>query len=153
LSRRGIEKDTVSVIPNGVDVDGFRPRARNRKLAEQLHLNGGPVFGFVGSFYHYEGLRLLLEAFPRIRGQIPGAKLLLVGGGPEEQALKEANSTCDGAVSMIGNVPHAQVPDYYSVIDVLVYPRQRMRLTDLVTPLKPLEAMAMGKAVVASDVG
>src|SRR5215471_13403167 len=56
-------------------------------------------------------------------------------------------------VTMIGSVPHAQIPDYYSVIDVLVYPRQRLRLTDLVTPLKPLEAMAMGKTVVASDVG
>ena len=153
LSQRGIIKDRISVIPNGVDIEGFQPRQRNRQLAERLGLNGGPVFGFIGSFYHYEGLRLLLEAFPGILARVPGAKLLLIGGGPEEQVLKEAGSRCNGLVSMIGNVPHAQVPDYYSVIDVLVYPRQKMRLTDLVTPLKPLEAMAMGKAVVASDVG
>ena len=153
LSQRGIIKDRISVIPNGVDIEGFQPRERNRQLAERLGLNGGPVFGFIGSFYRYEGLRLLLEAFPGILAQVPGAKLLLVGGGPEERVLKEATGRCSGLVSMIGNVPHAQVPDYYSVIDVLVYPRQRMRLTDLVTPLKPLEAMAMGKAVVASDVG
>jgi glycogen synthase len=153
LSQRGISKDSISVIPNGVDIDGFQPRERNRQVAERLGLNGGPVFGFIGSFYHYEGLRLLLEAFPEILAQVPGARLLLVGGGPEEQVLRELGSRCNGAVSIIGNVPHAQVPDYYSVIDVLIYPRQRMRLTDLVTPLKPLEAMAMGKAVVASDVG
>jgi glycogen(starch) synthase len=153
LSERGISKDRISVIPNGVDVEGFHPRERNRTLAEQLGLDGGPVFGFIGSFYHYEGLRLLLDAFPAILAQVPGARLLLIGGGPEEQVLKEAGRRYDGAVKMIRNVPHAQVPDYYSVIDVLIYPRQKMRLTDLVTPLKPLEAMAMGKAIVASDVG
>ena len=153
LCQRGISDETIFVVPNGVDTEGFRPRARNRELAHRLELNGGPVFGFIGSFYHYEVLRLLLEAFPGIRVQVPGARLLLVGGGPEEQVLRELSSRCNGAVSIIGNVPHAQVPDYYSLIDVLIYPRQRMRLTDLVTPLKPLEAMAMGKAVVASDVG
>jgi len=153
LSRRGISKDKISVIPNGVDIEGFQPRERNRQLAEQLELNGGPVFGFIGSLYHYEGLRLLMEAFPKILAQVPGARLLVVGGGPEESVLKEASKQCNGMVTMIGSVPHAQIPDYYSVIDVLVYPRQRMRLTDLVTPLKPLEAMAMGKTVVASDVG
>ena len=153
LSRRGISKDRISVIPNGVDIEGFQPRERNRQLAERLGLNGGPVFGFIGSLYHYEGLQLLMEAFPAILAQVPGARLLVIGGGPEESMLKEASRRCNGMISMIGNIPHVQVPDYYSVIDVLVYPRQRMRLTDLVTPLKPLEAMAMGKAVVASDVG
>lgn len=152
LAGRGINKETVFVIPNGVDIDGFRPRERNRDLAERLGLNGGPVFGFVGSFYRYEGLQMLLEAFAAISSHVPGARLLLVGGGPEEIALRELSRGCS-SVNMIGNVPHSEVWDYYSVIDVLVYPRQRMRLTDLVTPLKPLEAMAMGKAVVASDVG
>lgn len=52
-----------------------------------------------------------------------------------------------------GRVPHEQVQRYYSIIDVLVYPRLSMRLTDLVTPLKPLEAMAQGKLLAASDVG
>lgn len=152
LFQRGINKDSISVVPNGVDVDGFQPCGRNQQLAERLGLNGGPVFGFIGSFYHYEGLRLLLEAFPGILAQVPDARLLLVGGGPEEQLLKEA-SRRNGAVRMINNVPHNQIADYYSVMDILVYPRQKMRLTDLVTPLKPLEAMAMAKAVVASDVG
>ena len=153
LCRRGINRGNIAVVPNGVDIDGFQPRARNRELTERLALNGGPVFGFIGSFYHYEGLRLLLEAFPKILAQVPAAKLLLVGGGPDEGAVREASRRCNGRVSIIGNVPHAQVPEYYSVMDVLVYPRQRMRLTDLVTPLKPLEAMAMGKTIVASDVG
>jgi glycogen(starch) synthase len=153
LIQRGISEDKLFVVPNGVDVDDFQPRRRNPQLAQRLGLNGGVVFGFVGSLYHYEGLQLLLQAFPEIVARVPQAKLLLIGGGPEEQVLKKASRACGGAVSMLGNVPHLEVPDYYSVIDVLVYPRQKMRLTDLVTPLKPLEAMAMGKTIVASDVG
>jgi len=153
LVQRRIERSSVSVIPNGVDVCEFQPRARNAEIAGRLGLNGGPVFGFVGSFYHYEGLSFFLQSFPRILAKFPHAKLLLIGGGPEEPALRSASGGCGNAVQFLGKIPHAQVPDYYSVMDVLIFPRRKMRLTELVTPLKPLEAMAMGKAVLASDVG
>jgi glycosyltransferase involved in cell wall biosynthesis len=56
-------------------------------------------------------------------------------------------------VIFIGRVAHDQVQRYYNLINILVYPRLKMRLTDLVTPLKPLEAMAQGRLLVASDVG
>ena len=52
-----------------------------------------------------------------------------------------------------GRLPHERIPGVYTLVDILAYPRHPMRLTNLVTPLKPLEAMAMGKALVASDVG
>jgi glycosyltransferase involved in cell wall biosynthesis len=115
-------------------------------------LNGGPVFGFVGSFYRYEGLRFLVEAFPKILAQIPNARLLLIGGGEEEQILKDM-ARDQANIHFTGRVPHGEIDDYYSLVDVFVCPRLRMRLTELVTPLKPLESMAMGKAVLASDVG
>jgi PEP-CTERM/exosortase 1-associated glycosyltransferase, Daro_2409 family len=153
LLARGIAPKKISVIPNGVDIDGFHPRKRNAQLAQQLNLNGGSVFGFAGSFYHYEGLRFLLKVFAEILARIPKAKLLLIGGGPEEAMLREASAALGPAVVFVGRVPHAQVPEYCSLIDIFVFPRQQMRLTDLVTPLKPLEAMAMGKVVLASDVG
>jgi PEP-CTERM/exosortase A-associated glycosyltransferase len=153
LIARGLPEDRIFVVGNGVDLEMFQPRERNIILADQLGLDGGPVFGFVGSFYHYEGLELLLESFAGVRKQIPNARLLVIGGGPREQAIREAAKKFDRAVTILGHVPHQQVPDFYSVIDVLVYPRRKMRLTDLVTPLKPLEAMAMAKAVLASDVG
>ena len=152
LGERGVAVDRVKVVPNGVNITEFKPIERSAQLASRLGLNGGPVFGFIGSFYRYEGLRFLLEAFPRVRAQIPAARLMLVGGGEEEAALKELAQRQQGVI-FTGRIPHQEVNDYYSLIDIFVCPRLRMRLTELVTPLKPLESMAMGKAVLASDVG
>ena len=82
-------------------------------------------------------------------------KALLVGGGPEEDRLRAQvkHLGLEEQVVFAGRVPHEQVDRYYELIDVLVYPRVSARLTDIVTPLKPLEAMAMGKVFIASDVG
>jgi glycosyltransferase involved in cell wall biosynthesis len=79
----------------------------------------------------------------------------MVGGGPCDPALlaQAKASPVAERIHFVGRVPHQQVERYYSVIDVLVYPRKHMRLTDLVTPLKPIEAMAQGKLVAASNVG
>jgi glycosyltransferase involved in cell wall biosynthesis len=111
--------------------------------------------GFIGSFYAYEGLSLLLRAMPRIIEKVPEVYLLLVGGGPEEQPLKEMVNIAglQERVIMTGRIPHDEIQEYYNLIDIFVYPRLSMRLTDLVTPLKPLEAMAQGRLVLASDVG
>ena len=122
-------------------------------MAARLGLNGGPVIGFVGSFYHYEGLRFLLEAVPALRERVPSVRLLLVGGGEEDGALRSAAVPLGDAVIFAGQVPFAEVREFYSITDVFVCPRRRMRLTELVTPLKPLEAMSMARPVVASNVG
>jgi glycosyltransferase involved in cell wall biosynthesis len=118
-------------------------------------IEGRAVLGFIGSFYAYEGLALLLQAMPGILEVAPDTCLLLVGGGPEEQRLKHINaaSGLQDSVIFTGRVPHDEVQEYYNLVDILVYPRLSMRLTDLVTPLKPLEAMAQGRLVLASDVG
>ena len=152
LLSRGIKSSRVVVIPNGVDAAWFAPRS-SPLLKSQLGLGDGPVLGFVGSFYHYEGLRLLLEAAPEILARIPNATILLVGGGREESILRAQAKAVGGRVILTGRVPHEHVRDYYSLIDLFVCPRRRIRLTELVTPLKPLEAMAMSLAVLASDVG
>ena len=147
---RGVDPLRIHVVPNGVDLDRFSPVPRNETLARELGLGDGPVFGFIGSFYHYEGLRMLVETFPEVRKRLPGARLLLVGGGEEEAGLRAAATT---GIVFAGQVLYDRVTEYYSLIDVFVCPRLRMRLTELVTPLKPLEAMAMGRPVLASDVG
>src|SRR5712691_69792 len=153
LIARGVAAGRLSVIPNGVDSTRFRPMPRQVELARRLGLADGPVLGFIGSFYHYEGLRFLLEAMPALRKQIPGCQLMLVGAGEDEAALRARAAEIGEGVVLAGQVPHHQILDFYSLIDVFVCPRRRMRLTELVTPHKPLEAMAMGCPVVASDVG
>ncbi|WP_026333263.1 TIGR04063 family PEP-CTERM/XrtA system glycosyltransferase [Thioalkalivibrio sp. ALM2T] len=153
---RGIPQDRVTVIPNAVDAEAFRlGGAPDAELKVQLGLANARVLGFIGSFYAYEGLDLLLEAFPRIRAQAPDVRILLVGGGPQAERLQEQARRLGIAEQVVfaGRVPHDQVQRYYDLVDLLVYPRHSMRLTELVTPLKPLEAMAQGRLLVASDVG
>ncbi|HJU24118.1 MAG TPA: glycosyltransferase, partial [Casimicrobiaceae bacterium] len=124
-------------------------------LRAQWRLEGAVVVGFAGSFYGYEGLDLLIDAVAKLRSRVPNLHALLVGGGPQEATLRAraAASGLGERVHFAGRVPHADVQRYYGLIDILAFPRRRMRLTELVTPLKPLEAMAQGKMVVASDVG
>ncbi len=156
LVARGIDSSKITVSPNGVDLDQFgAPVPRDPALTAKLGLEGADVVGFIGSFYDYEGLDDLIAAMPRLVRARPRAKLLLVGGGPMEQALRDqalASPFTDHIV-FVGRVPHDQVEHYYAQVDVLAYPRKAMRLTDLVTPLKPLEAMAQGRLVAASSVG
>jgi PEP-CTERM/exosortase A-associated glycosyltransferase len=156
IVRRGIAADKVTVIPNAVDIQRFQfAGGADPELREELGLAGKTVLGFIGSFYAYEGLPLLLEALPKILQARPEVCLLLVGGGPQEPILREKVKALnlDGSVIFLGRVPHDKVQKYYDLVDVFVYPRYSMRLTELVTPLKPLEAMAQGRLVVASDVG
>ena len=153
---RGIAPEKVTVIPNAVNIENFSTgESPDLQLAKDLGLDGRLVLGFIGSFYAYEGLTVLLRALPAMLSSNPDIRILLVGGGPQEQELKALATQLglQDKVTFTGRVPHDQVQRYYNLIDVLVYPRLRMRLTDLVTPLKPLEAMAQGRLVVASDVG
>ncbi|MBZ6378387.1 glycosyltransferase, exosortase A system-associated [Pacificimonas flava] len=156
LESRGIEPSKMFAVPNAVDLAQFgAPEAADPELAASLGLAGKEVIGFLGSFYDYEGLDDLIAALPSILTERPEARLLLVGGGPREQELK-AQAARLGVMDHVvftGRVPQEEVARYYALVDILAYPRKPMRLTELVTPLKPLEAMAQEKLVVASDVG
>ena len=155
LIARGIDPARILVSPNGVDLGLFgAPPPRDAALADTLGL-GDETIGFIGSFYDYEGLDDLIAAMPALVAARPNVRLLLVGGGPMEAALRAqaAASPVADRIVFAGRVPHTEVERYYSLVDVLAYPRKQMRLTDLVTPLKPLEAMAQERLVAASDVG
>lgn len=153
---RGVDPEKVTVIPNAVDISAFNADSKSdTALRDKLGLSGKTILGFIGSFYAYEGIPLLLQAFPAIRSQCPDARILLVGGGTQEAEIRrlvDENGLADSVI-FTGRVPHAQVQSYYDLVDLFVYPRLPMRLTDLVTPLKPLEAMAQKRLVIASDVG
>jgi PEP-CTERM/exosortase A-associated glycosyltransferase len=156
ITARGIDPNKITVIPNAVDCSRFRGgEAPKAELAKELGLEGKEVVGFIGSFYAYEGLSTLIKALLLVSEARPALRLLLVGGGHYEEGLKEEARRLGVSDKIVfaGRVPHEQIAVYYDLTDVLVYPRLPMRLTELVTPLKPLEAMARGKIVVASDVG
>lgn len=156
LIARGIPPGKITVIPNAVDIDKFAVGGKpDPELKLSLGLGTSRVLGFIGSFYAYEGLDLLIAGLPAMLRQMPDIKVLLVGGGPQEAALKQQVMALGlkDRVVFAGRVPHGEVNRYYDLIDVLVYARHPMRLTNLVTPLKPLEAMAQGRLMVASDVG
>ncbi len=156
LMARGVKSEKITISPNGVDLELFgQPPARDEDLLSELGLSGKSVLGFIGSFYDYEGLDDLIEALPRLLTSNPQTHLLLVGGGPMEESLRRQVERLGlgAAVTFTGRVPHGEVERYYGLMDIMVYPRKSMRLTDLVTPLKPLEAMAQGRLVAASDVG
>lgn len=153
---RGIPADKVTVIPNAVDIASFNLASPpDPRLQDRWGLTGKTVIGFVGSFYAYEGLDLLLEALPAIIEKQRDIRVLLVGGGPQEANLRlqAERLGLKDVVVFAGRVPHEDVSRYYDLINILAYPRHPIRLTELVTPLKPLEAMAQGQVFVASDVG
>lgn len=158
IVERGIAAERVAIVPNAVDrslLTSGPAEAGESALRERFGIEDQIVLGFIGSFYAYEGLDLLLRAAKRLCRSGIDFTVLLVGGGPEETRLKELAKELElsDRVRFAGRVHHSEVSRYYRLIDILVFPRKRMRLTELVTPLKPLEAMAQLKTVVASDVG
>lgn len=156
LIARGHPGGKIGIMPNGVDLAMFgSPVAPDPALRAELGLGEGPVIGFIGSFYDYEGIDDLIEAMPDLLAEHADARLLLVGGGPRAEALQAqaAQSPAGHAIRFVGRVPHHEVERYYALCDIMAYPRKASRLTELVTPLKPLEAMAQGKLVAASGVG
>ena len=153
---RGVSPEKIVVIPNAVAADEF-PIAgpADPQLRQRAGLENSKVIAFIGSFYPYEGLDDLIQALPRAIKSVPELKLLLVGGGPAEEQLRQLSKKLglSDRVLFVGRVPHEEVQRYYALADVMVYPRKPIRLTETVTPLKPLEAMAQKKPLIASDVG
>jgi glycogen synthase len=151
----GIAAERIFVVGNGVDTTAFVPREADANLRNKCLRGGSFVIGFVGSFFAFEGLPLLVEVFARLRARHPGVRLVLVGDGEDRPKLERlVNELGIGdSVWLVGKVPHASVVDFYAAMDVVVYPRYHSTLTDMISPLKPLEPMAMARCVIGSDVG
>jgi glycosyltransferase involved in cell wall biosynthesis len=152
---RGVAADKITVVPNGVDTSFFVPRARDVKLAAQHNLTGKMVFGYISTIRRLEGIEYLVTAMRDIVKFIPNARCLIVGDGdyaPQLRALVDKLGL-NNSVILTGRVKHEEILAYYSLIDVFVVPRPNARVNNLVTPLKPLEAMSMAKALLVSGVG
>jgi PEP-CTERM/exosortase A-associated glycosyltransferase len=156
LSVRGLLADRLHVVPNGVDIARFVPHPPDDSTRTRLGLHGRTVVGYVGTFFGFEGIEDLVEALARLikqgRNDLAG---LIVGAGTSYEACREIAQRHGLADRIVhpGHVPAEEVERLYSIMDILAYPRRSLRITELVTPLKPLEAMAMEKAVIGSDVG
>lgn len=156
IIKRNIPENKVFVTPNAVDIENFQPSfERDKELDSTLNLTGKKVVAFVGTFFKYEGLAYAIEAMKTIVKTRDDIHLLLVGAGNEFENLKQQvqQAQLENFVTFVGRVPFEQVSRYYSLADVMVFPRESIRLTELVTPLKPLESMAQFKPVIASDIG
>lgn len=155
LIKRGLPENKITPVFNGINPDDLKFIPPDNEFLNKWKLEDKKVIGFIGSFYRYEGLDLLIQAFSKIENTHKNIVLLLVGGGEMEDELTNLaeKKGIKSKVLMPGRIPHEKIAGVYSLIDVLAYPRYSMRLTELVTPLKPLEAMAMRKSFVASDVG
>jgi len=155
LVQRGIPADKIVLTPNCVDGNRFIPLPADKSLKSELGLEDCLLIGYLGTLYPWEGVEDLVRAAPEILRQEPRARILIIAGGIREEAIRQLikQMNLSDYVRFIGRVPHKDVERYYSLLDVLVYPRTSSRHTELVTPLKPLEAMAMKKAVLGSDVG
>ena len=154
LAPRTGHPDRLAVVGNGVDTHSFQPLAPTQANRTRWGLEGKRVIGYVGTFQPYEGLETLIEAMPRIRERQPAAHLLITGSGGEEQRLRSRTTELrlDPYITFTGRLPHNEVKEAYALADLMVYPRLMTRTTAITTPLKPLEAMAMGKPVIVSDV-
>jgi PEP-CTERM/exosortase A-associated glycosyltransferase len=156
VAERGLNEERLHIVPNGVNVDRFVPRPSDEATRARLGLQGKTVVGYIGTFFGFEGVVDLVEALARLmkqgRDDLAG---LIVGTGATYEMCRQVAERHGLADRILhpGHVPADEVDQLYSVIDILAYPRRSMRITELVTPLKPLEGMAMEKAVIGSDVG
>ena len=157
LIERGLRADKITVVPNALPDSMFLPvdDADVNTVRDRYNLRDKKVIGFFGSFFDWEGVDALVETLPVVLAAVPDACLLLAGGGLQEAGLKARGARLGLGEKVIfaGRLPSADVRACYRAADLMVYPRIKMRLTDMVTPLKPLEAMAHGVPVLASDVG
>ena len=155
LLSRGVDEKKLFTVLNGIDSTVFAPRARDHELSLALGLEGKFVLGSIGYLKRIEGLELLLQAVPGLREAGKDIAVLIVGEGPEQPILKRLASRMgiESQVIFAGQVSFSEILQYYSLIDLFVMPRIRTRLTEIISPLKPLEAMAMQIPVLGSDVG
>jgi glycosyltransferase involved in cell wall biosynthesis len=167
LLRRGVQEQKIGIVPNGI---GHTKKNSHKCIPrENLGLKSKYIVGYIGSFNGYEGLEDLVQAAANLYARGLDISLLLVGGAqlagvvPNRNLLPEdphALALCNLAESLrfedrlvlTGRVSAEQAWEYYSCMDLVVIPRRPSEVTELVPPIKPLEALAAGKQVLMSDV-
>jgi len=143
----GVSPQKITVVPNGVDEMFFAPAQGPSGRADSDRV----TIGFVGSLKRWHGIEFLADCFREL-SRNPVYHLLVVGDGPERKRLERLAEELSGRVTLAGAVRHEEVPRYLAAVDVAVAPYPKLE-TFYFSPLKILEYMAAGKAVVATETG
>ena len=153
IIKRGIPEEKITVVPNAVDTSYFKPKKKSAKLINSLGIKNKSVIGYISNMSYREGHDVLIKAFKTISKEVTNAVLLLVGSGREKENLEKLVNELglEKKVIFTGNVDHSLIKEYYALIDLFVVPRRRDYAADLVTPLKPYEAMGMKIPLLMSD--
>ena len=152
---RGVPAEKILIVPNAVPEEFLKPLPDATTLREQLSISPGEyVIGVVSTLVPHEGIGTLLEATAILRARGVPVRALIVGDGPERAALQRQAAAIGLAEAAVftGRVPAAKVRQFHALLDIFVVPRTPDRVCQLVTPLKPVEAMASGLCVVTSQV-
>jgi glycosyltransferase involved in cell wall biosynthesis len=154
MAGRGVPEDRMIVLPNGVDAARFAPRQRDSELERELGVVGKTIIGYAGGLVDYEGVDLLLEAIAALSQQRDDFHLIVVGDGHYQVRLEELADRLrvGDVVTFTGRVPHSEVDRYLSLFDIAPFPRLPLPVCEMISPIKPFESMAMGKAVIVSSV-
>jgi len=149
----GVSPDKIEIIQNGVDLSLFRPIPKSEELVKKYSIENKKVVMFVGKFQKWENLGELVEVYSKVIKKVPDSVLFLVGDGPGMNEVKKSihSNKLEQNVILTGFVDFKQVSKYYSLADVFVMVRPNTKSLNETTPIKPLEAMAMGKVVVSTD--
>lgn len=155
LIEKGVDERKISVLPNAVELEKFNVLEKDKKLEKELDFQNKIVIGYIGSFVNYEGLDLLLEASSLLYKKLGDTfRLLLVGDGAMMNPLRKMARflQIEDLIKFTGRISHDEVERYYSLIDIAPLPRKGHQVCELVSPLKPFEAMGAGKVVITSSV-
>lgn len=156
VESRRVSAEKILVLPNGVDVEKFRPdQGAKGDIRQSLGIANAPLVLFVGNFYEWHDVSTLLGSFALVLAKFPEARLVLVGDGTTRQKMEKrsVDLKISHAVHFTGLIPHGDVPRYMASADVAVVPYPKMKQENWLSPLKMYEYMASGKAIVASSVG
>jgi len=152
---RGVDKSKLFTVCNGIDTDDFYPVKKKEELLRKLNLKDKFVIGFIGYLKRFEGLELIVKTVPILLETNKNIAVLIVGEGPDLDFLKKLVSRMhlEPYVIFTDHVSFYEIPNYYSIIDLFILPRIKTNLTNVISPLKCLEAMGMNTPVLGSDVG
>lgn len=164
LINRGVGQDKIHLLPNCCEPERFFPKEETNDLKQHYEIPDKVlVIGYIGTFVQYEGLDDLAQACGILNDRGVDFRLLLVGSentsgsgqGPIYNSIANVAKEKGFIDKLIapGRVPHEEVEKYYSIIDIAPFPRKPLPVCEMVSPMKPLEAMASGKAVIVSSVG